>query len=150
MVPYDYDRTDAVFIGFIPSEMRVDIDFDMTNGIEAIEGKSKWSEVEMQDRLDFALALTDYIEKWEPEGKPRGQRDYMLLYTGNLIDQAERAVLPIMDEVVTRPDYEAMLERYPFLGSFGSPFGGHTFQPEATVPTRQEADLIWAKGVSRG
>lgn len=149
MIPYEYDNNDEVSIGFIPSAMRAEIDFDMTNGIEAIEGKSKWTDVAVEDRLEFASALTEVMENWEPSGNNRGQQEFMLLYGGNLVNQAERAVVPIMDEVSERPDYEELLLRFPFLGSWGSPFGGQGVTPETMVPTRAEADALWSRGVSR-
>ena len=53
---YDSD-IDTVQVGFLPTAIRTIVDRAMTSGIEAIETKLKWSQVELIDRIEFGQSL---------------------------------------------------------------------------------------------
>ena len=143
LMDYDLDP-DSVQVGFLPTAIRVAVDAAMTNGIEAVETRPKWSQVGLIDRLEFAKVLSELVLGWDYEDAAVNQTDFIRQYGGNMVDQAERALLPVMDEAAERDDYRQLLERFPFLGAFGSPFGAPILLTSPTIPSREQADAEWA------
>jgi len=140
---YDSD-IDTVQVGFLPTAIRTIVDRAMTSGIEAIETKLKWSQVDLIDRIEFGQSLGGLMLNWNHGRLTTDQYDFIVLYGGNMTDQAERAILPAMDAVIGRPDYFELLDRFPLLGALGSPFGAPMRAPSNTVPSREQADEMWS------
>lgn len=135
------DDNDTIQVGFFPTAMAADINKRMGGRLSAIEEKSAWSDTSVEDRLAFAAAVTKFVSDHELGGG--GDTNFILIYSGNISTQAARAVMSITEDLTLRENFTEMLEEYPFLGAFGSPFG-YSAAPMDEVPEREQSDKEWA------
>jgi hypothetical protein len=135
------DDNDTIQVGFFPTAMVVDINNRMGGRFSAIEEKSAWSDTSVDDRLAFAAAVTQFVT--DHELGSGGDTNFLLIYGGNISMQATRAFMSITEDLTLRENFTEMLEQYPFIGAFGSPFG-YASEPMDEVPSRDESDKEWA------
>lgn len=135
------DDQRAIEVGFIPSGLREVIQRESNGAFSEVARVANWSDVDAINRLLFGQAVAAIVNNW-PYGLNPAHDRFIDTYGGNLINQADRAVVPIMPDLVLRDDYESLLARFPFIGAFGSPFG-RSFMPSEDVPSQEQANELW-------